>query len=438
MKQSSGNYIRIRSPKRNSKSDKVKEFYSYYAGYSDMFVEDILNYLQLEKGQIILDPWNGSGTTTYVAWKKGYQAIGFDINPVMPIVACARQVNDHGELKDFYKKIVKQARGYNLDCLLEKDPLKYWMKDESVAIIRKIEKAIQEVFLAENHYQHAFLEEVYREILVNSNLSFYYVNLFRTVNELLSSFRASNPTWVKAPRKETDKLALEEVTIFNSFEKNLNLMIEAIKSEITSEIISKKEIILGVASSKNIPLENSTVDAVITSPPYCTRIDYAITTRIELAILGLGYDAKFENLRSQMIGTIKIVEEKIEINKSWGETALIFLESVRNHNSKASRSYYLKLYLQYFDSVYNSLLEIDRVLRNEGYAVIVVQDSYYKDVHLNLPKVFMEMASSLGWKLIRSEAFYQQQTMAAINKRKKKYRSTSSAIESALIFRKGE
>ena len=31
-------------------------------------------------------------------------------------------------------------------------------------------------------------------------------------------------------------------------------------------------------------------DAVIGSPPYCTRIDYVIATSIELAILGFGKD----------------------------------------------------------------------------------------------------------------------------------------------------
>ena len=38
---------------------------------------------------MILDPWNGSGTTTYAASQLGYTSRGLDLNPVMNIVARA-------------------------------------------------------------------------------------------------------------------------------------------------------------------------------------------------------------------------------------------------------------------------------------------------------------------------------------------------------------
>lgn len=422
----------FRSPKRNTRID--KELYSYYAGYSDAFVEDILDYLQLEKGSIILDPWNGSGTTTYVSQKKGYKAIGYDINPVMPIIASARHVSSISNIKKYYQAIINLTKRYKSSTVLADDPLKFWLCDNSIVLLRRIERAIQFVFLSRKSFLYAKHGKIYNKILSNPELSFFYVNLFRTVKELLSSFKSSNPTWVKTPREEHDKLNLDEKLIMDCFKKNLNLMIQAIKMGEGVDI--NNQVTLGVASSQNLPLKDSFVDAVITSPPYCTRIDYAITTRLELAILGYGYDEEFEDLRSQMIGTIKILEDYIETNDLWGETALKFLESVRNHKSKASKTYYLKQYLQYFQSVYNSLSNINWALKKQGYTVIVVQDSYYKDVHLDLPRIFVEMALSFGWELAHCEAFYQQQTFAVINQRKKKYRSTSSAVEKVLIFKK--
>ena len=38
----------------------------------------------------MLDPWNGSGTTTYAAAQLGHSSIWLDLNPVMVIVARAR------------------------------------------------------------------------------------------------------------------------------------------------------------------------------------------------------------------------------------------------------------------------------------------------------------------------------------------------------------
>lgn len=53
-------------------------WYRYYAGYSRAFVTDTIDHLGLTKGSTILDPWNGSGTTTAVAAEAGYEVVGFD------------------------------------------------------------------------------------------------------------------------------------------------------------------------------------------------------------------------------------------------------------------------------------------------------------------------------------------------------------------------
>jgi len=64
--------------------------YSYYAGYSLSFAERLIQHLPFDTDPIILDPWNGSGTTTFAAAKNGFRSHGCDLNPVMVIVAKAR------------------------------------------------------------------------------------------------------------------------------------------------------------------------------------------------------------------------------------------------------------------------------------------------------------------------------------------------------------
>ena len=219
----------FRSPKRNSNTSK-KEFYNYYAGYSDAFVEDVLSYLNLEKGSVILDPWNGSGTTTFVAGKNGYKAIGYDINPVMPIVACARLIPFFSNLHILFERIINQAKRYKSNKVLPNDPFKYWLSDSSIIYLRRIERAIQSVFLARRTYLYAKQQCIYNNLLSCPEMSFFYVTLFRTVTELLRPFKASNPTWIKTPKKEHDKLELTEKNIINCFEKNLSMMIQVINN----------------------------------------------------------------------------------------------------------------------------------------------------------------------------------------------------------------
>jgi DNA modification methylase len=83
--------LAIISPKRTSKSENLWEgFFPYYAGFPEAFASSILRTSGLSSESTVLDPWNGSGTTTYAASKLGIPTIGFDINPVMVVVGRAR------------------------------------------------------------------------------------------------------------------------------------------------------------------------------------------------------------------------------------------------------------------------------------------------------------------------------------------------------------
>ena len=51
---------------------------------------DLMSYLVKMftfKGGTVLDPWNGTGTTTQVACEKGISSVGVDINPVANLIA---------------------------------------------------------------------------------------------------------------------------------------------------------------------------------------------------------------------------------------------------------------------------------------------------------------------------------------------------------------
>src|SRR4051812_1038303 len=80
-----------RNPRIEQNLPMEHAFYRYYAGYSSEFVKDAIAWLDLPaRGATVLDPWNGSGTTTSTVYEQHHQAIGFDANPAMVVVARAR------------------------------------------------------------------------------------------------------------------------------------------------------------------------------------------------------------------------------------------------------------------------------------------------------------------------------------------------------------
>jgi hypothetical protein len=80
--------------------------------------------------------------------------------------------------------------------------------------------------------------------------------------------------------------------------------------------------------------------------------------------------------------------------------------------------------------------EIGRVLRSDGKCVVVVQDSYYKNLHNNLPVILTEMALSNGLATEGRRDFPLSRTMAGINPGAKDYRDSFGATESVLVLRK--
>lgn len=425
----------LRNPKLKSNEIGKSRWYDYYAGYSMDFVEDIINYLDLPNNSIIMDPWNGSGTTTQIAEEKGYPVFGFDINPVMVMVAIARRLDSsvYESINGICNEIISKSKKYGASFVLKGDPLLTWFCLDTVVIIRKVERALQEILISKQKYEFININKKYDKI--SSLAAFFYVGLFRTVKELLKCFKSSNPTWIKTPLKDEDKLTYSKDYMLILFKRHISEMAISIipngKNKSATPNVNIK-----VSSSENIPLDNKSVKAVISSPPYCTRIDYAIATKVELAVLGFSMEKNLTDLRKSMIGTPTINNMSLNNLNEWGTNAIDLLHKVKHHSSKSSNSYYYKNYLQYFNSMYLSLIEINRTLCHDGYTVMVIQDSYYKDVHVDLSQIITEMTSHLSWSIIEKFEFYKKQTLGGINTHSGKYRSSASAVESVLIFKK--
>jgi ubiquinone/menaquinone biosynthesis C-methylase UbiE len=110
------------------------------------------------------------------------------------------------------------------------------------------------------------------------------------------------------------------------------------------------------------------------------------------------------------------------------------LTAIANHKSKASGKYYLRYFKSYFINIEESLREIRRVLRPRGKVVMVLQDSHYKDIHIDLVGIIRELASNLG---LPSQVLHENRQTApysAIHPYRGRYRTSSIATESVILL----
>ena len=263
----------------------------------------------------------------------------------------------------------------------------------------------------------------------------FYVALFALCRELAATFQTSNPTWLKVARAGQRRasgnrsvLAVRFIGIVADMAGAL-----AIQNIASSETAAVDLIVADTAGGLGLA---STFDFVLTSPPYCTRIDYTAATRLQLAVVAPLLRMGKAELSRKMLGSIRVPVHEVRPVAAWGDTANRFLETVRHHPSKASAGYYYKTHADYFDKMFRSLRSIAKSIKPCGTAVLVVQDSYYKDVHNDLPASISEIAAAHGLVLRRRDDFGLSKTLAGSHPHSKSYRNSFEAVEAVLCFQK--
>jgi SAM-dependent methyltransferase len=428
--------LKIGSPKRNKRLQTGWEgFFPYYAGFPEQFVSDILRSARLAADAVVLDPWNGSGTTTYAASQLGLKSIGVDLNPVMIIVARARLLppSEADHLRPLAAAILSHLRSSAV-TISDDDPLLLWFQPDAARLVRGIEQNIRRTLVGgmTKSPDGIHLDKI------SGTAATLYVALFAACRRLALSLRSSNPTWIKLPRSKEDRLDPTVYAIAHQFAANVRGMSDALAAKQLIEDATDTEFTAGtstiqLADTAKMALGASSVDFVLTSPPYCTRIDYTAATRVELAVLAPLLKVEPRELGSQMIGSVQVPKATIEIDPSWGRTCATFLDALKAHPSKASAGYYYKTHLDYFDKVSRSLGRVATALKPGGRAIFVVQDSYYKDIHNDLPQIFREMGTKTGLSFSHRKDFHLR-SMSDINPGRKTYERPSGATESVLSF----
>jgi SAM-dependent methyltransferase len=277
----------VHSAKRGKRErNGVHAWHPYYAGYAEQFVEDVL-LLLAQAGDTVLDPWNGSGTTTLVAQRMGYEAIGLEINPVMALHARAKNlhlVSDAENLRRQAEDIVDRASGITDISSEPIGSIEQWVLEEPLRALLALRQAIEE----------------------EASQAFFLSALFQVLRKVGSFKRGSNPTWIVP---DEDVAATQTKTVFRLFIDTIGAML--VDLELFAKGVDQfPHQNVSVADSRRTPLPSSSVDLVITSPAYCTRIDYVISTKPELLLLGYA-ESEVDALRRETMGAPVIVDKTI-------------------------------------------------------------------------------------------------------------------------------
>ncbi|MBI5648604.1 MAG: hypothetical protein HY962_16860 [Ignavibacteriae bacterium] len=417
----------MKSPKLAKSSQKT--WYPYYAGYSVDFVDEIVKN-EFSNTDSIIDPWNGSGTTSLVALQNHKHAVGYDINPAMSIIARARLAPKmkFEALEDLIDRVLQYASAINLEIAID-DMLLDWLKPRTASLVRKIEKAIN-IYLdcGETNFERGNIRRHDDMPLFKALL---YCGLFSTVKQILAAFKTTNPMWHAVPSTTAELILVSSAELSNKFKDAVLRLNDKLVVDVN--ILESVAYTIKTESASSIPLATGSVCGSISSPPYATRLDYVKGTLPELAVLGVP-KAEIVHLRQKMIGTT-ILTHDYSTNNIRSAYARQLVDKIAQHRTKGSMSYYAPWIKQYLLGLERGLAEIARVVKKGGPIAVVIQDSYYKELIMNLQHAVIEIMESNNRGLIRRTDYEVKQLRSRMNPNAKNHIAVRNNTESLLIFK---
>jgi len=338
-----------------------------------------------DKGETVLDPFCGSGTTLLEARLLERNAIGIDINPLARLISKVKTTPINAEKLDSAIQSVKaQLRKDANAAIVEFPNIDYWFGEDVQNELVRIKSSIEKLNGNISCEIYRFLELCFSSVIRKS--SYADPRIAKTYKSKRIIKKVENG-WVPKP--------------IQYFEEALDKNFERLKalSEILSSNNNYIRVFQGDAREISFILEQNgirKVDFIITSPPYINAQDYFRSYKLELWWLGLASPAEVRYLRKQAIGT----ENLAGINRnSMLKSEVQLLNTICNRIWEINRTKSLVIH-KYFKNMRLVFEESYKVLKSGRHLCLIAGNNTICGVQVPTYRILASMAENCGFKLV--------------------------------------
>ena len=350
----------------------VYNWFKYKEGFSRQLVFHLAKEFGLAKGDLILDPFAGCGTTLLAAKELGLPALGFDILPVSVFVAQ-----------------VKLMDWPNLDVLLA-------AVDKLMGVpYRPPQGTLPDVRIINLAFSRA----------VQSQLLFYKQEIAKfepPLRDFLMLGLLSILESVSSTSKDGQFLRLVQRKIppvKDALRSILTLMVSDLSSRQQTLFRSgnaKAEMLEGDA--RQLPLHRKyegKISAVITSPPYLNRYDYSRTYALELCLLSVNSPQDMVRVRHSLLRSH--IESREHTGKQITLPALDeILDGLAHQKLNNER---MPIMVQgYFEDMNLVISSLGKYVKPGGRVALVVANAQFAGESVPTDLMLSELAADHGFK----------------------------------------
>lgn len=358
----------------------IQRWYRYKEGYSIKLVDKILTKYNVKDGDLIVDPFCGSGSTLLQAKINKCNSIGFEINPFSAFLAKVKtQDYKKQDMISFYENV---SELHNIK------------KKQNIDIPKL--STIEQLFKKDALFYLLTIKEEIKQIK-NKRVADLIMLAWLGILEESSNYRkAGNGLKIRKTIKKTirDKEYVKKI-FFNALKKigeDLEFAIN-ISNQVSTSVIEDTCFNLNKYTKKN------SVKGVIFSPPYANCFDYTEIYKVELwmgSFVKEYSDLKIlrkRGIRSHLNGYE--IESKIAV-KSVPELGTLVTELSQKELWDKRIP---KMVEAYFNDMFHSLTEIYQALKKKGFCVIIVSNSAYGGIVVPTDLLLAKFAKHLGFNV---------------------------------------
>lgn len=351
----------------------VYRWCSYKHSFSRNLVHHIIDKYGLTEDEKILDPFCGAGTTLLAAKERGISSIGTDL---MPLSVLASNVK------------VQKYEKYSMLNLLEN------FRKESITI--RSDGSYQNFSYIEKYFPKGSFEiitslkESIRQIDEAKFRDFFLLGLLGILEEV--SYTKKDGAFLRTVVKDSIKPVRE------AFFEKLDSMVSDLDFLNRLPNVYSKAILSDARETK---IASSSINAVITSPPYPNRHDY---TRIYLLELMVGFIDDYKDVKKLRYNLLRSHVEAREKYSSSDYVVQPKLEKVLSElkSKNLPNRNVINLVDGYFKDMHLFLKEMKRVLVPGGTLHIVIGDARYGGINIYAGNYIVELAKDLGFEHIET------------------------------------
>jgi site-specific DNA-methyltransferase (cytosine-N4-specific) len=369
-------------------TDLRKPFLHYlhkYKGKGDPRISRaLINLLKVDEGDTILDPFVGSGTFIADAPTMGINAIGVEILKIGQLISEVKCKLDY-DIKRLRDEIVEI---FNLSKTNDKNYHK--LSQEITDVTEKIKKYTTGTKLYENISPHIptiiLLKNKIEQIEDEKIKNFLLVLLSQKIVEYSEK-----------------KRCFDFLTSFKNYVEDRYFALYAtyrLAEKLSMDICKGSVQIIRADSTDMSFLEDSSIDGILTSPPYFDALDYIGNNKVSIIILGFDDDLKYGSTKDFYNPNFRNNKccEDVQLPQSSMELIKILKESKRSIKASIVENYLKMMKL--------SFRECYRVLKKNKLYLMVVSKYHTwiingKEQRIDTSPIIADLGKSEGFKLLK-------------------------------------